>query len=133
VTKCHFGLGKKFVPVVDGERWMGRREDAEKMPFESLDTAFRGVRSFLVGWDVVMDHVLRREEIEKGSRSFVIEDLNFEMVAESTEEEVGREVSGAEMGSRARYKWFNLCRQRAIDIPYGSWRGRGIGLGDQKR
>jgi hypothetical protein len=101
-------LGKKFVPVVDWERWMCRREDAEKMPFESLDTAFRGVRSFLVGWDVVMDHVLGREEIEKGSGSFVIEDLNFEMVTELTEEEVGREVSGAEMGSRARYKWFNV-------------------------
>ncbi len=87
---------------------MGRREDAEKMPFESLDTAFRGVRSFLVGWDVVMDHVLGREEIEKGSGSFVIEDLNFEAVTELTEEEVGREVSGAEMSSRARYKWFNV-------------------------
>ncbi len=108
MIECHFGLGKKFVPVVDGERWMGRREDAEKMPFESLDTAFRGVRSFLVGWDVVMDHVLGREEIEKGSGSFVIEDLNFEMVTELTEEEVGREVSGAEMGSGARYKWFNV-------------------------
>ena len=55
-----------------------------------------------------MDHVLRREEIEKGSRSFVIEDLNFEMVAELTEEEVGHEVSGAEMGSSARYKWFDV-------------------------
>ncbi len=87
---------------------MCRREDAEKMPFESLDTAFRGVRLFLVGWDVVMDHVLGREEIEKGSGSFVIEDLNFEMVSELTEEEIGREVSGAEMGSRAQYKWFNL-------------------------
>jgi hypothetical protein len=101
-------LGKKFGPVIDGERWMGGREDAEKMPFEGWDTAFRGVRSFLVGWDVVMDDVLGREKIEKGSRSFVIEDLNFEMVTELTEEEVGHEVSGAEMGSRARYKWFDV-------------------------
>jgi hypothetical protein len=68
---------------------MGRRKDAEKMPFEGLDTAFCGVRSFLVGWDGVMDDVLGREEIEKSSRSFVVEDLNFEMVAELTEEEVG--------------------------------------------
>ncbi len=69
---------------------MGRRENAEKMPFEGLDTAFCGVRSFLVGWGVVMGDVLGREEIEKSSRSFVVEDLNFEMVAKLTEEEVGR-------------------------------------------
>ncbi len=62
----------------------------------------------MVGWDVVIDDVLGREEIKKGSRGFVIEDLNFEMVPELTEEEVGREVSGAEMGSRARYKWFDV-------------------------
>ena len=87
---------------------MGRREDAEKMPFEGLDTAFCGVRSFLVGWDGVMDDVLGREEIKKSSRGFVVEDLNFEMVAELTEEEVGCEVSGAEMGSRARDKGFDV-------------------------
>jgi hypothetical protein len=36
-----------------------------------------------------MDDVLGREESKKSSRAFVIEDLNFEMVAELTEEEVG--------------------------------------------
>ena len=87
---------------------MGRREDAEKMPFEGLDTAFCGVRSFLVGWDGVMDDVLGREEIKKSSRGFVVEDLNFEMVAELTEEEVGCEVFGAEMGSRARDEGFDV-------------------------
>ncbi len=75
------------------------------MPLEGLDTAFRGVRSFLVGWDGVMDDVLGREEIEKSSRIFVVEDLNFEMMAELTEEEVGR---GAEMGSRARDEWCDV-------------------------
>ncbi len=87
---------------------MGRCEDAEKMPLEGLDAAFRGVRSFLVGWDGVMDDALGREEIEKSSRIFVVEDLNFEMMAELTEDEVGREVSGAEMGSRARDEWFDV-------------------------
>ncbi len=88
---------------------MGRSEDAEKTPFEGLDTAFCVVRSFLVGRDGVMDDALGRKEIEKSSRSFVVEDLNFEIVAELTEEEVGREVSGAEMGSRrARDKWFDV-------------------------
>ncbi len=100
--KGHFGLGKKFGPVINGERWMDRCEDAEKMSLEGLDTAFRGVRSFLVGWDGVIDDVLGREEVEKSSRKFVVEDLKFEMMAELTEEEIGREVSGTEMGSRAR-------------------------------
>ncbi len=87
---------------------MGRREDAGEVPFEGLDTAFCGVRSFLVGWDGVVDDVLGREEINKSSRGFVVENLNFEMVAELTEEEVGCEVSGAEMSSRARDKGFDV-------------------------
>jgi hypothetical protein len=41
---------------------MGRREDAEKMPFEGLDTAFCGIRSFLVGWDGVMDEPMCWDE-----------------------------------------------------------------------
>jgi hypothetical protein len=80
----HFGLGKKFGPVINGERWMSRCEDAEKIPLEGLDTAFRGVRSFLVGWDGVKDDVLGRGEIKESSRSFVVEDLNFEMMADLT-------------------------------------------------
>ncbi len=68
---------------------MGRREDAEKMPFEGLGTAFCGARPFLVGWNGVMDDVLGREEVKKSSRAFVVEALNFEMVAELTEEKVG--------------------------------------------
>jgi hypothetical protein len=55
---------------------MGEREDTEKMPFESLDATFRGVRPFLVRWDgVVYDAELR---------SFVVKDLNFEVMAELT-------------------------------------------------
>ncbi len=57
---------------------MGRREDAEKMPFEGLDTAFHGVKSFLVGWDVVMDDVGLgglEEDVTRGrvDRTFALE------------------------------------------------------------
>jgi hypothetical protein len=62
-----FGLGEKFWPVVNRERWVGGCQDAEKMSFESLYTTFRGVRSFLVWWNGVMNDVLGREESEEGS------------------------------------------------------------------
>jgi hypothetical protein len=59
------------------------------MSFESLYATFRGVRSLLVWWDGVMYDVLRREESDEGSRSFVVEYLNFEVMAELTEKEIG--------------------------------------------
>ena len=62
-----FGLGEKFWPVVNRERWVGGCQDAEKVSFESLYTTFRGVRSLLVWWNGVMNDVLGREESEEGS------------------------------------------------------------------
>jgi hypothetical protein len=59
------------------------------MSFESLYATFRGVRSLLVWWDGVMYDVLRREESDEGRRSFVVEYLNFEVMAEVTEKGIG--------------------------------------------
>ncbi len=66
-VESEFGLGGKFGPVVNRERWVGGCEDAEEMSFERLYATFRGVRSLLVWWDGVMYDVLGREESDKGS------------------------------------------------------------------
>jgi hypothetical protein len=52
-----FSLGKKFGPVVNWEGWVSGREEAEKVPSECLDSTFRGIRTFLVRWDGVVDNV----------------------------------------------------------------------------
>jgi hypothetical protein len=57
--------------------------------FASLDRAFDVVGAVLFGGNEVVDDVLGGEEIQKGRRHFVVEDLNFEFVTEITEDLVG--------------------------------------------
>ena len=50
-VECCLGLGKKFVPKVQGKVFVNAAETSDKMVFERANRTFGGVTAVDTGWD----------------------------------------------------------------------------------
>ncbi len=87
---------------------MSCSQETEEVPTKSLNGAFCGVGAFLVGGDQLVGNVLCVEVGEEGRRSFVVEDLDFDLVSKLTEERVCGGIGGAEVWSGSVGKGFDV-------------------------
>ncbi len=88
---------------------MSRSQETEEVPTKSLNGAFCGVGAFLVGRDQLVGDVLCVEVGEEGHRrSFVVQDLDFDLVSKLTEERVCGGVSSAEVLAGSVGKGFDV-------------------------
>ena len=87
---------------------MSCSQETEEVPTKSLSGAFCGVGAFLVGGDQLVGNVLCVEVGEEGRRSFVVKDLDFDLVSKLPEERVCGGVSSAEVWAGPVGKSFNV-------------------------
>ncbi len=87
---------------------MSCSQETEEVPAKSLYGAFCGVGAFLVWGDQLVGNVLCVEVGEEGRRSFVVKDLDFDLVSKLPEERVCGGIGSAEVWAGSVGKGFDV-------------------------